>query len=89
MKDFSSRWGYSYKEIMSMDRKEFCAIHGEKYLEMSYCQFKSMIRRETPYMDLVKYKNNLKWDHDRLVNKIEHKAVQSGGWDFEGQGEIL
>lgn len=81
MKNFSSKWGYSYKEIIAMPRNEFCAMYGEKYLNMSYCQFKSTIKRETPYMNLVKYENNLKWDCDHLVNRIEHKAVQSGCWD--------
>lgn len=90
MRDFSSKWGFSYKNIMNMSRIEFCNIHGDRFLNMTYCEFRRALKKETPHMDLMPVgSNGFSWKADRLVNKIEYKMSQLGVWDMGGQGEIL
>lgn len=90
MRDFLARWGYSYKHIMIMPRVDFCNVHGDKYLNMNYCQFRRTLKRETPLIVLMPVgTNGHSWKHDRLVNKIEHISCQLGSWDNSGDGDIL
>lgn len=81
MKDFVSKWGMSFKEIMAMPRLKFCDIHGNRFMDMNYCQFKKTIKRESPEIKIVN-NDKLLWQKDRLVNKVESNALKFGlGFD--------
>lgn len=84
MRDFIARWGYGFKEMLDMPREQFCMIHGNRFLDMSYSQFRRTLKRETPYVNNMNRDvlvEEPRWKEDRLVNRVEHKSVQSGVWD--------
>lgn len=88
MKDFVSKWGISFKDILSIPREEFSKMWGERFLEMPYCEFRRTIKRETPHMkENINLKNT--WQKDRLINKLEYKATQIGVWDCDKQGDLI
>lgn len=81
-RDFVGKWGYGFKEIINMSREKFCMTWGEKYRNMGYSEFRSTIKKETPYVDNrpIGY-NKFMWLRDRKVNKEEYRASQLGVWD--------
>lgn len=89
MRDFSSKWGFSYRKIMSMPRIQFCNVHGDRFMDMNYCEFRRTLKKETPHLIRVTGANQFTWKSDRLVNKVEYNRCQMGVWDYSGQGEIL
>ena len=82
MKDFTGKWGYSLKQILSMPREKFSSYFGKRFLDMEYCEFRRIIKKETP--NKVSYNGNnqyVSWRMDRSVNIVEYKSQQSGCWD--------
>ena len=65
-----------------MPRQEFVLRFGQRYANLSYCQFKRTIRNETPhYVPTCAYGNTLRFVPDYRVNREEHRACQLGTWD--------
>lgn len=90
MKSFVDKWGLTYNQIMEMPRLQFCSLHGQRFENMTYCEFRRVIKRETPYIykdDRIPEVN--KWRPDRQVNAVEYYGCKLGGWDDGGQGELI
>lgn len=84
MKDFESHWGYSYGQLLQMNRDKFCLFFGERFRELSYHQFRMAIKRQTPHMtsNEIKEIELNRWKADRLINISERIDMRlSMGWD--------
>ena len=81
MRDYHNKWGYGYREIIKMPRQEFVLRFGQRYANLSYCQFKRTIRNETPHRIPMAITDGISFKQDYPVNKKEYKATQLGSWD--------
>ena len=89
-RDYTLKWGYTFKEILEMQREDFCQIYGNRYLEMSLSKFKRVIMKETPFRTIFEKEIIESWRPDANISKKDYINLHYGrGWDVNGQEEIL
>ena len=82
MKDFKTKWGFSYKQICQMPREKFAEMYGERFLNLSYCKFRRTVVNETPEEVPVIKERLFYWRPDvQISKKLANDLNNSFGWD--------